>query len=542
MRILDNLTDKPFRRLIPAAAVAAAALIAVSAGAPAVQAQRLGQQQSTGFRSGGSSPQYGVFREGFRLIAERYIDPIAVDQLALDGLASLGQIDSTLKIVRNGAKVQVLARNKLVREFVAPGRNDYRGWGQLSIEAVVAAKSASPLLRSRTLERLYEIVFDGALATLDKYSRYSNPDESRRQRAEREGFGGIGIELNSNEGLTKIVAVYPNTPASLAGLRAGDVISEVEGEPIAGLDLYSVIRRLRGRRGTVARFKITRTGVAAPIQVAVRRKHIIPNSVMFRPEGEIAYIRISRFNAGTERAFRSRLAEAQSTMGTNLRGIVLDMRGNPGGVLDKAVSVTQALVREGLIVSTRGRHRDSLQEYRARGEDIAQGLPIVVLVDGGSASAAEIVAAALQDDGRAVLIGTNSFGKGVVQSLYRLQNDGELTLTWSRFHAPSGYTLEGLGVLPTICTSKYSGSPAALLRQLRKSQNRNTARIATWRSRAIPDSRTRTALRRICPASNRQGQDKDIDLEVAKLLLADPGLYKIALSQFTIPELARRNQ
>lgn len=447
-----------------------------------------------------------------------------------------------MKVVRNGAKVQVLAQNQVVREFVAPGRNDYRGWGQLSIEAVVAAKAASPLLRSRTLERLYEIVFDGALATLDKYSRYSNPDESRRQRAEREGFGGIGIELNSNEGLTKIVAVYPNTPGALAGLKSGDVITEIEGEPIAGLDLYSVIRRLRGRRGTVARFKVTRTGVAAPIQVSVRRKHIIPNSVMFRPEGDVAYIRVSRFNAGTERAFRARLAEAQSTIGNGIKGIILDMRGNPGGVLDKAVSVTQSLVREGLIVSTRGRHRDSLQEYRARGEDITAGLPIVVLVDGGSASAAEIVAAALQDDGRAVLVGTNSFGKGVVQSLYRLQNDGELTLTWSRFHAPSGYTLEGLGVLPTICTSKYRGSAATLIRNLRKSQTRNTARLATWRSRSIPDARTRKALRSICPASNRQGQDNDVDLEVAKLLLADPNLYKIALSQSSIPELARRNQ
>ncbi len=481
-----------------------------------------------------------VFSEGYSLIADRYIDPVAVNQLAMDGLTALSDADSELAIDSTGGKVQVRANGVYLREFQSPGRNDADSWGQLTVNVIASSQDASPTLKAMSKEKIYEAVFDGALTKLDRYSRYASPDEARDHRADREGFGGIGMHLSVIDGVTRIVAVMPETPAERAGLKDNDVIVAIDGDPIAGWELRDVVRRLRGPVGSTAKFSVTRHGMPEPLKFSVRRERIIPTSVIYRREGNAAYVRITRFNQGTARSFRERVVQAREDIGPEMTGVIVDLRDNPGGLLDQAVAVTDSLLKGGRIVSTRGRHRGSFQQYDASDNDVAEGLPMVLLINGGSASASEIMAAALQDDGRAIVLGSNSYGKGVVQSVYRLPNDGELTLTWSRFHAPSGYNLQDLGVMPTVCTNELKADQVAeLLRTLREGRIGTKATLANWRREALPDEETRTRLRANCPASRRVAGEDDHDMTLAKAILEDKALYSIALRESSLPELAR---
>lgn len=482
-----------------------------------------------------------VFTEGYSLIYERYIRPIAVRSLAMDGLHALSDVDSGLSVDSKGGKILLRSKAKTVREFVAPARNDASGWGELTTSVITASQTVSPRLAAADPEKLYETVFDGALGKLDRYSRYAGAEEAREQRADRDGFGGIGMHLGSENGVTRVVAVMPETPAERAGIKDNDIIVSVENKPIAGLELRAVVGLLRGPVGSVAHFTLKRAGVDKPIEIAVKRAHIFPTSVLYKRDGDAAYIRITRFNQGTVDSFREKVQQARHEIGAELSGLIIDLRDNPGGLLDQAVAVTDSLLGRGRIVSTRGRHRGSFQKYDASGKDITQGLPVIVLINGGSASASEIMAAALQDDGRAVVVGTNSYGKGVVQSVYRLPNDGELTLTWSRFHAPSGYNLQNLGILPTICTNTAARSARALLKAVRGGKTGVATTLATWRRRAFPDAKTRKTLRAVCPSARaRTRRNTDLDMKVAEAVLRDRGLYAVALKQSSVPEIASK--
>ena len=519
------ITSALVRAIVLSVFVTGIASCAGQAGGPTLVAERQGVNDE-------------VFTEAYSLIADRYIEPIPLTQLAMAGVGALQDIDSAISIANTGGKVIVRANDSVVGEFSTPSGNDATAWGDLTAAVVRTGQRASPGLRQTDPEKIYEAVFDGALSNLDRYSRYAGADEARSERADREGFGGIGIHLSVDDGITRVIAVMPDTPAAAAGVKDNDIIVSVEGEPIHGLELRDVVRKLRGVVGSLARFSVEREGVKEPLQFAVRRELIIPTSVIYRRENDIAYVRITRFNQGTARNFREFIAQAREQMGSRIAGVVLDLRDNPGGLLDQAVAVADALLRNGRIVSTRGRHRGSFQQYDAAGDDVTDGLPLIILVNRGSASASEIVAAALQDDGRAVLVGSNSYGKGVVQSVYRLPNDGELTLTWSRFHAPSGYNLQDLGVMPTICTSKLKGNAGDLLRAVREGRSDTAAVLLAWRREALPNEKTRKSLREACPAAASPSGKEDRDLEVAKALLHDRSLYSLALKQSSVPELA----
>lgn len=482
-----------------------------------------------------------VFTEAYSLIHERYLRPVTVRSLAMDGLQALGDVDSGLSVDSEGGKVFLRSKAKTVREFVAPARNDASGWGDLTTAVIKASQKVSPRLAAAGPEKLYETVFDGALGKLDRYTRYAGAAEAREQRADRDGFGGIGMRLGSENGVTRVVGVMPETPAERAGIQANDIIVSVENKPITGFKLRAVVGLLRGPVGSIAHFTITRVDVDKPIKISVERAHIFPTSVIYRRDGNAGYIRITRFNQGTVDSFREKVRLAQREIGAKLTGLIIDLRDNPGGLLDQAVAVSDSLLGRGRIVSTSGRHRGSFQEYDASGRDITRGLPVIVLINGGSASASEIMTAALQDDGRAIVIGTNSYGKGVVQSVYRLPNDGELTLTWSRFHAPSGYNLQNLGILPTICTSTAVRSARALLNEVRRGDTGVATTLVTWRRRGFPSTKTRRTLRAVCPSMRvRRRGNNDLDMKIAEAVLKDRGLYAVALKQSSVPEIASR--
>lgn len=260
--------------------------------------------------------------------------------------------------------------------------------------------------------------------------------------------------------------------------------------------------------------------------MAISRALIVTPTVELSRRGDVAVIKLSGFNQGTARGMARALDQAEKDIGADLKGVVLDMRDNPGGLLDQAISVADLFLSSGRIVSTKGRHAHSMQVYDATGQDRSFKLPMVVLVNGRSASAAEIVAAALQDDSRAVIVGSNSYGKGTVQNLSPLPNDGELVLTWSYYHAPSGYSLHNLGVLPNVCTSGFRGTPEEALDRSNPEWARLPLLMAAWRASAPTEGAKLDTMRANCPRSN---EVRELELDVAFRLIHDQALYGRAL-------------
>lgn len=481
-----------------------------------------------------------MFVRGYEEIESAYIEPIDIGTLAVAGLQQLATIDPAIVIDRSDGEVTLVVENGAATSFDAPAPDQATRWGVLTAGALGAARAASPAVAAADNEEIYQTMFDGVVDRLDDFSRYSSAADAAENRATREGFGGIGVRIAVEENSVRILSVMHYTPAERAGLKADDYITHIDGEPVAGLDQQDVILRLRGPVDSPVILTIERGGVTEPLPVEVTRAHVVPETVVYRREGSIAYLRIYSFNLETADSLRREIRSAMAEIGPELRGLVLDLRGNPGGLLDQAVAVSDLFLDDGRVVSTHGRHPDSHQYFEAGPGDVAAGKPIIVLINGNSASAAEIVAAALQDDGRAVVVGTNSYGKGTVQTVIRMPNDGELTLTWARFHAPSGYTLNHLGVLPTICTSAGSSSTDAdrLMRELAAGALQP---VPTDRRNATDPSDTE-ALDRLRAACPQRRSEEGLDLVLALRLLDNPPLYARAVHLADTPDLAFTDQ
>ncbi|MBW8269029.1 S41 family peptidase [Caldovatus aquaticus] len=298
-----------------------------------------------------------------------------------------------------------------------------------------------------------ENAINGMLTGLDPHSSYLNARTYRDMQVQTRGeFGGLGIEVTQENGYIKVISPIDDTPAARAGIRAGDVITHLNGTTVQGLTLQEAVEQMRGERGTSIRLTIRREGAERPIELTIVRDVIRPQVVKYRLEGnDIAYIRLSSFNEQTETRLREAMTRMRQQAGGNLRGVVLDLRNNPGGLLDQAVQVADDFLEQGEIVSTRARRPEGAQRWNAKPGDIAQGLPMVVLINAGSASASEIVAGALQDHRRAILLGVKSFGKGSVQTVMPLpENNGAIRLTTARYYTPSGRSIQATGIEPDI--------------------------------------------------------------------------------------------
>jgi len=465
-----------------------------------------------------------LFSVGFQDITDIYIDDVSVSNLALAGLGNLSMLEPDITVKNDIGQVSVSFGNQTAGIFNAPQTFDAEGWGNLTATALEVVRKHKTEADEPNPEKLYEVVFDGVLGALDQFSRYAGRDEARENRASRDGFGGIGVRIRLIDTGVQVLSVMEETPAEAAGLQDNDVITMIDGQSTVGLSQREIVRRLRGPLRSAVNLTVVRKDEPETVDIQVVRAHIVPQTVKLERIGKIAHIRVSGFNQSTTRSLREKLKIATDESYGPLTGIVLDLRGNPGGLLDQAVAVSDLFLTNGRIVSTHGRHPDSHQYFDAEPEDLAKDLPVAVLVNGNSASASEIVAAALQDLGRAIVIGSSSFGKGTVQTVLRLPNEGELTLTWARFHAPSGYGLSHRGVIPDICTSGSVTSTDEVL-QLLRTGKLPIDRIT--RQRNIPPSDTQAAetLRANCPP--RLGED-DIDIEVAQRLFDDPALFALA--------------
>jgi carboxyl-terminal processing protease len=302
--------------------------------------------------------------------------------------------------------------------------------------------------------RLVEAAISGMVTSLDPHSRYMNDKAFREMQETTHGeFGGLGIEVTMEDGIIKVVAPMDDTPAARAGIRSGDLISHINGEAVQGLTLEQAVNKMKGPVNTRTRLKIIRDGAESPIEVSIQREIVRVRPVRYRTEGgDIGYVRITTFNEQTTDGLRKAIADISKQIPPEkLAGYVVDLRNNPGGLLDQAVSVSAAFMARGEVVSTRGRSAEETQRYTARSGDLTKGKPLVVLINGGSASASEIVAGALHDYKRATLIGTRSFGKGSVQTIIPLgAGKGALALTTARYFTPSGQSIQAKGITPDI--------------------------------------------------------------------------------------------
>ncbi|MFL4998766.1 MAG: S41 family peptidase [Xanthobacteraceae bacterium] len=302
--------------------------------------------------------------------------------------------------------------------------------------------------------KLVESAINGMLQGLDPHSSYMDPKSFKDMQIQTRGeFGGLGIEVTMEEGLVKVVAPIDDTPAHKAGVMAGDIITHLDDEPVQGLTLNQAVEKMRGPVNTKIRLKIMRKGQDKTTEVTIVRDIIRVRSVRSKVEGdEVAYIRLTQFNEQTTEGLKKAIADMTSQIGNDkLKGYVLDLRNNPGGLLDQAISVSDAFLEKGEIVSTRGRNAEETQRFNARAGVLTKGKPIIVLINGGSASASEIVAGALQDHKRATVIGTRSFGKGSVQTIIPLgSGNGALRLTTARYFTPSGTSIQAKGIKPDI--------------------------------------------------------------------------------------------
>ena len=472
-----------------------------------------------------------ILRIGFADIRSRYIEDLNAEVIALSALEGLIKIDPKAKITNKYGNIILAIDGTEVGSVPYPKDRDVGTWAAAVTQLLAQGKKASTYLESAQPEKIYKAAFDAILGKLDKYSRYASREEARVNRATRSGFGGIGISIETHQTGVIVKALTPGMAADLVGVLVGDRIVAVEGELIVGLSLREVVSRIRGAVGDRVSITLEREGLEGTLTLTPKRMHIVVNTVFYEPRGESAYVRVTGFNRETKKRLKKALKIAQIEMGENINGIILDVRSNPGGLLDQAVEVADLFLTSGPIISTLGRHPKSAQSFDAKVETFGGGLPVVVLVNGTSASAAEILATALQDHSRAVIIGTTSYGKGTVQTVRLLPNDGELILTWARIYTPSGYALHRLGVLPTVCTSDIEDAKSALEKSLNTGAHFTRRDHASRRAADITDDNDAKIILSLCPW--RPGKENDVDLDVAQRLLAQPALYKRAI------ELAR---
>ncbi|PCI99068.1 MAG: peptidase S41 [Alphaproteobacteria bacterium] len=355
---------------------------------------------------------------------------------------------------------------------------------QLNLFGDVFERVRAEYVEDITDKELIENALSGMLSSLDPHSGFLNEERFNDMKVETSGeFGGLGIEVTMENGLVKVVSPIDDTPAFRAGIQAGDYISKIDSESVMGLDLSEAVDKMRGKVGATIDLVILRKGEDAPIEITITRDIIRIKSVKSRVEGNVGYIRVTTFSKNTGPGVRKAIHDIIEKLGDAVTGYVLDLRNNPGGLLSQAIEVSDAFIDKGEIVSQRGRYEEDTERNNSTPGDLTNGLPIVVLVNGGSASASEIVAGALQDHKRAIIMGTQSFGKGSVQTVIPLSGNAAMRLTTARYYTPSGRSIQGTGITPDIIVeqakievydAKYKRTREADLRGSLKNEDTKT--------------------------------------------------------------------
>ncbi len=470
-----------------------------------------------------------VLGEAHAVILERHLERAAPQDLALWSLRGLSAIDPRLLARIEGGELRVLAEDRtLAGTAIAPLAPAAPGAGGRAIAAGLAglyeaAWTQSPALRRAGAERVLTAGFEELFNHLDPYSRYVPPAEARAARERRVGQSGLGLRVAVRRDALVLGAITPGGAAQAAGLRVGDRLLAVDGRPADPRDPSGTALRLEGPPDSSVSLRVSRAG--RPRDVTLVRRLVVAQTVTARSRGGILWIAISSFGAGTEQ----RLAEVllDSFAARPPRGVVLDLRGNRGGVLAGALAVADAFLESGEVARTEGRHPDANRRYSAGGRDLAEGRPLVVLIDGRTASAAEIAAAGLAERGRAALVGSASTGKGLIQLVAPLPNQSDLLVSWSRMVAPGGWPIQGLGVLPVLCTSLGPDALAQGLAALARGVSPMIPALRRQREARAPVLASEmAALRNACPPA----EGRAADLLAAEALIDQPESYRAAVA------------
>ena len=343
---------------------------------------------------------------------------------------------------------------------------------QLNLFGDVFEKIRSQYVRDVTDEELIEAAINGMLSSLDPHSSYLTAKGFDDMQVQTKGeYGGLGMEVTLDKGVVRVVSPIDDTPASRAGIQAGDYITKLDGEAVMGLTLTEAVSKMKGAIGTDIIMTVVRKGEKQPLEITLTRATIKLKSVRHRIEGEVGYVRISSFTEKTESGLVEALDKIKTELGDDLQGIVLDLRNNPGGLLNQSIAVSSVFLERGEVVSTRTRGDEHVQRFPARKGDLINGKPLIVLINGGSASASEIVAGALQDHRRAVVVGTQSFGKGSVQTVIPLGANGAMRLTTAYYFTPSGNSIQGEGITPDVLVEQIRFDKFKTINSRRRSEN-----------------------------------------------------------------------
>ncbi|WP_337996772.1 S41 family peptidase [Oleispirillum naphthae] len=419
-----------------------------------------------------------------------------------------------------------LGLGALLLTFEAPAgaaaRNDDSAYEYLNLFGDVFERVRRDYVEEVSDKQLIEAAIGGMLQSLDPHSAYLDKESYADMQVDTKGeFGGLGIEVTMEAGLVKVISPIDETPAAEAGVQAGDLITHIDHVPVLGLALTEAVDKMRGPVGTEIVITVRR-GAKETFDIKLKRAVIKIKSVRARSEGEIGYLRITSFNERTDVNLRKAVKEMRAEKGKALKGFVLDLRNNPGGLLEQAVAVADDFLDHGEIVSTRARDARETERYNAAKGDLIDGMPLVVLINGGSASASEIVAGALQDQKRAILMGTKSFGKGSVQTIIPLRGHGAMKLTTARYYTPSGRSIQAVGIEPDIEVPSAKIEVLEPRRQMKEADYRNAL---DKKPEDAADEKPQAPETPAKPASPQDKAAEDYQLQRAFDLLKGLALY-----------------
>jgi carboxyl-terminal processing protease len=466
-----------------------------------------------------------VYAEALTFIAPRILDPVAVPQLTVWGLQGLTTLDPTLRIDVDDARLQLFHDGELVWDAATPRDQAPMAWAAVAAEATAAGYALSVPLRQAGTPGIIQCFFDEMFSRLDPYSRYVPPLQASQDRARRAGRAGLGLTVGLR-GTTwpEVLMVARDSPASIAGIRTGDILAAIDGQRTRGQDPATINALLSGVEGSEVtlswRGRDGRTRDAAMVRAALAQE-----TVFAQRYGNVLVLRITSFSGTTASHMALSVQEALAAPHP-VSGIVLDLRENRGGLLRQAVTAADTFLPAGVVATTNGRDPDASHIWRSAEGELGENVPLIVLVDGRTASSAEILAAALADRGRAVVVGSSTVGKGLVQTIDPLPDGGDLFVTWSRVLAPLGWPLQGLGVLPQVCTSQGAEALARQLASLATGYQPMGEAIRRARAARAPvPAPAVLEIRAPCPGAEAHATD----LLAARTLIANPAAYAAAL-------------
>ncbi len=467
-----------------------------------------------------------VFTAALQFIAPRALEAVSIQQLALWGLRGVTTLDPALMPELRDGVVSLRRGGVVLFQRAAPAEADSAAWGLLAADLAASAWAVSPAMQAEGGQAVITSFFDELFNHLDPYSRYVPPAAADQDRARRSGEAGAGLQVGRVGQAFVVQGVNADGPGAEAGIRIGDRITAIDDQPTRGEDLSTVLGWISGLEGTDLSLTVrSRNGRVRTVEI--ERAVLPPETVFTTRAGDAVVIRIAAFSSDTDQRLARDLDRALPRAGTaGVRGFVIDLRGNRGGLLRQAVTATGLFLGAGIVATTAGRNPQAAHEWQAGRGSAAQDLPLVVLVDGRSASAAEIMAAALADQGRGVVVGSSTLGKGLVQTITTLPDGGELFVSWSRVLAPSGWPIQGLGVLPQVCTSLGADQLAQQLASLEQGASRMAPALTRHRAARAPlPTAEIIEQRNACPAA----EGRDGDMATARYLINHPAAYAAAL-------------